>query len=319
MPAHLAIIGLPMHISWIIFNAAILLLLVFDLVVLNRKRQVIPFKQALLMSAFWIALAAGFAVFVHHWLGSTKALEFTTGYLLEEALSVDNLFVFILLFAYFKVPPEEEKTVLFWGIIGALIMRGVFIWAGVALVQRFHWILYAFGVFLIWTGFQLMREGDKQQDPSKNIVLKFCRRFLPITESYEGKHFFVRRAGKMLVTPLFVVLLVVETTDILFATDSIPAILAISRDTFIVYTSNVFAILGLRSLYFALAGLIKLFHYLNYGLSVVLMFIGAKMLLPEKYHVPTWVALVVVAGVLGISVLASVLFPKKEEPGSNGA
>jgi tellurite resistance protein TerC len=303
-----------MHISWIIFNAAILLLLVFDLVVLSRKHQVMPFKQALLMSAFWIALAAGFAIFVHHWLGPTKALEFTTGYLLEEALSVDNLFVFILLFAYFKVPPEEEKTVLFWGIIGALIMRGVFIWAGVALVQRFHWILYAFGIFLIWTGFQLMREGDKQQDPSKNIVLKFCRRFLPITDSYEGKHFFVRRAGKTLVTPLFVVLLVVETTDILFATDSIPAILAISRDTFIVYTSNVFAILGLRSLYFALAGLMKLFHYLNYGLSAVLMFIGAKMLLPEKYHMPTWVALVVVAGVLTISVLASVLFPKREEP-----
>ncbi|HEY2391733.1 MAG TPA: TerC family protein [Candidatus Angelobacter sp.] len=303
-----------MHISWIIFNAAILLLLFFDLVVLSRKHQVMPFKQALLMSAFWIALAAGFAIFVHHWLGSTKALEFTTGYLLEEALSVDNLFVFILLFAYFKVPPEEEKTVLFWGIIGALIMRGVFIWAGVALVQRFHWILYAFGIFLIWTGFQLMREGDKQQDPSKNIVLKFCRRFLPITDSYEGKHFFVRRAGKTLVTPLFVVLLVVETTDILFATDSIPAILAISRDTFIVYTSNVFAILGLRSLYFALAGLMKLFHYLNYGLSAVLMFIGAKMLLPEKYHMPTWVALVVVAGVLTISVLASVLFPKREEP-----
>jgi tellurite resistance protein TerC len=305
-----------MHISWIIFNAAILLLLVFDLAVLSRKRQVMPFKQALLMSAFWIALAAAFAVFVHHWLGATKALEFTTGYLLEEALSVDNLFVFILLFAYFKVPPEEEKAVLFWGIIGALIMRGTFIWAGVALVQRFHWILYAFGVFLIWTGFQLMRGGDEQQDPAKNIVLRFCRRFLPITESYEGKHFFVRRAGKTLVTPLFVVLLVVETTDILFATDSIPAILAISRDTFIVYTSNVFAILGLRSLYFALAGLMKLFHYLNYGLSVVLMFIGAKMLLPERYHVPTWVALVVVAGVLAISVLASVLFPKKEGSGS---
>jgi len=308
-----------MHISWIIFNAAILLLLVFDLVVVSRKHQVMPFKQALFMSAFWVALAAGFAVFVHHWLGSTKALEFTTGYLLEEALSVDNLFVFILLFAYFKVPPEEEKTVLFWGIIGALIMRGVFIWAGVALVQRFHWILYVFGVFLIWTGLQLMRGGDEQQDPSKNIVLKFCRRFLPITDSYEGKYFFVRRAGKLFVTPLFVVLLVVETTDILFATDSIPAILAISRDTFIVYTSNVFAILGLRSLYFALAGLMKLFHYLNYGLSVVLMFIGAKMLLPEKYHVPTWVALVVVAGVLGISVLASVLFPKREEPSSKGA
>lgn len=305
-----------MHISWIIFNAAILLLLFLDLAILSRKHKVMPFKQALLMSAFWIGLAAAFAVFVHQWLGATKALEFTTGYLLEEALSVDNLFVFILLFSYFKVPPEEEKTVLFWGIIGALIMRGFFIWAGVALVQRFHWILYAFGIFLIWTGFQLMRGGDDQQDPSKNIVLKFCRRFLPLTDTFEGKSFIVRRGGKMLFTPLFVVLLVVETTDILFATDSIPAILAISRDPFIVYTSNVFAILGLRSLYFALAGLMKLFHYLNYGLSIVLMFIGAKMLLPEKYHVPTWAALIVVAGVLAISVLASVLFPKKEASGS---
>jgi tellurite resistance protein TerC len=285
-------------------------LLVLDLTVVSRKHRRVPFKQALLMSAFWIGLAMAFAVFVQQWLGAAKALEFVTGYVLEEALSVDNLFVFILLFAYFKVPPEEEKTVLFWGIIGALIMRGIFIGAGVALVQRFHWILYAFGVFLIWTGFQLLREGNEEQDPSRNIVLKFCRRFLPLTDSYEGKSFFVRRDGRVLATPLFVVLLVVETTDILFATDSIPAILAITRDPFIVYTSNVFAILGLRSMYFALAGMMKLFHYLNYGLSVVLMFIGAKMLLPERYHVPTWVALAVVAGVLGLSVLASVLFPK---------
>ncbi|HWS18139.1 MAG TPA: TerC family protein [Candidatus Elarobacter sp.] len=306
-----------MHIwFWIVFNAAILILLFLDLTVVSRKRRAVPFQQALLMSAFWIGLAMAFAVFVHQWLGSTKALEFVTGYLLEEALSVDNLFVFILLFAYFKVPPEEEKTVLFWGIIGALIMRGTFIGAGVALVQRFHWILYAFGVFLIYTGFKLMREGGEQQDPSRNVVLKFCRRFLPLTESYEGKSFFVRREGRILATPLFVVLLVVETTDILFATDSIPAILAITRDPFIVYTSNVFAILGLRSLYFALAGLMKLFHYLNYGLAVVLMFIGAKMLLPERYHVPTWVALVVVAGVLALSVLASALFPKKDAPNS---
>jgi tellurite resistance protein TerC len=306
-----------MHIGfWIVFNAVILLLLFFDLTVISRKHRVVPFRQALLMSAFWIGLAMAFALFVHQWMGATKSLEFLTGYLLEEALSVDNLFVFILLFAYFKVPPEEEKTVLFWGIIGALIMRGIFIAAGVALVQRFHWILYVFGIFLIWTGFQLMRGGDEQQDPSRNIVLKFCRRFLPLTDTYEGKSFFVRRDGRLLATPLFVVLLVVETTDILFATDSIPAILAITRDPFIVYTSNVFAILGLRSLYFALAGMMKLFHYLNYGLSVVLMFIGAKMLVPERYHVPTWVALAVVAGVLALSVLASLLFPKKEKPNS---
>ncbi|MBZ5507060.1 MAG: TerC family protein [Acidobacteriia bacterium] len=309
-----------MHIGfWIVFNAVILLLLFLDLAVASRKYQVVPFKQAMLMSAFWIALALGFAALVHHWMGATKALEFVTGYLLEEALSVDNLFVFILLFAYFKVPPEEEKTVLFWGIIGALIMRGIFILAGVALVQRFHWILYAFGVFLIWTGFQLMRKGgEDQQDPSRNLVLKLCHRFLPLTETYEQKRFFAWREGKIFVTPLFVVLLVVETTDILFATDSIPAILAITRDPFIVYTSNVFAILGLRSLYFALAGLMKLFHYLNYGLSVVLMFIGTKMLLPERYQVPTWAALLVIAAVLAIAVLASVVFPKKEGPASEG-
>jgi tellurite resistance protein TerC len=308
-----------MHIwFWVVFNAAILILLVLDLMVVSRKRRAVPFKQALLMSAFWIGLAMAFAVFVHQWLGATKALEFVTGYVLEEALSVDNLFVFILLFAYFKVPPEDEKTVLFWGIIGALIMRGIFIAAGVALVQRFHWILYAFGVFLIWTGIQLMREGDEEQDPSRNVVLKFCRRFLPLSETYEQNRFFVRREGRIHATPLFVVLLVVETTDVLFATDSIPAILAITRDPFIVYTSNVFAILGLRSMYFALAGMMKLFHYLNYGLSVVLMFIGAKMLLPQKYQVPTWAALAVVAGVLGLSVLVSVIFPKKEQPNSEG-
>jgi tellurite resistance protein TerC len=309
-----------MHIGfWIVFNAAILVLLFIDLAVLNRGPQVIPFKKALLMSAFWIGLAMGFAVFIHQWMGPAKALEFVTGYLLEEALSVDNLFVFILLFAYFKVPQEQEKTVLFWGILGALIMRGTFILGGVALVQRFHWILYLFGLFLIYTGIQLMLGSDKENDPSHNIVLRFCRRFLPLTDSYEGGNFITRRGGKLFFTPLFVVLLVVETTDILFAVDSIPAILAITRDSFIVYTSNVFAILGLRSLYFALAGMMKLFHYLNYGLSVVLIFIGAKMLLPERYHVPTWVALVVIAGVLAIAVAASLLFPQKDEPNSEGS
>jgi len=300
---------------WIAFNAAILFLLFLDLAVLSRGKHVVGFKQALLMSAFWIGLAIAFAVFIHQWMGPPKALEFVTGYLLEEALSVDNLFVFILLFSYFKVPPEQEKTVLFWGIIGALIMRGLFIYAGVTLVQRFHWILYLFGVFLIYTGIQLMLERDKEKDPSGNPVLKFARRFLPLSGSYEGGKFFIRSGGKLFFTPLFLVLLVVETTDILFAVDSIPAILAITRDSFIVYTSNVFAILGLRSLYFALSGMLKLFHYLNYGLSVVLIFIGIKMLLPERYHVPTWIALAVITGVLALSVLASAVFPKQEKAG----
>jgi tellurite resistance protein TerC len=301
---------------WVVFNAVILALLFLDLAVWNREGRVIPFKQALISSLWWILLAGAFAFFIHVRMSPTKSLEFVTGYLVEEALSVDNLFVFILLFKYFKVPPEQERTVLFWGIIGALIMRGVFIVAGVALVQRFHWILYLFGAFLIYTGFKLMGGDDDQVDPSKNLVLKWSRKLLPVTDHYDGGKFFAHGHGRLLVTPLFVVLLVVETTDILFATDSIPAILAISRDPFVVYTSNVFAILGLRSLFFALSGLMKLFHYLNYGLAVVLMFIGAKMLASFRYHVPTWAALLVIAGVLGLSVVASAVFPKKGSAGT---
>ena len=303
-----------MHIwFWVIFNAVILALLFLDLAVWNREGRIIPFKQALVSSFCWILLAGAFAFFIHARMSPAKSLEFVTGYLVEEALSVDNLFVFILLFKYFKVPREQERTVLFWGIIGALIMRGVFIVAGVALVQRFHWILYLFGAFLIYTGFKLMGGDDDQVDPSKNLMLKWARKLLPVTDDYHGKKFFFRSQGSLFATPLFIVLLVVETTDILFATDSIPAILAISRDPFVVYTSNVFAILGLRSLFFALSGLMKLFHYLNYGLAVVLIFIGAKMLASFRYELPTWAALTVIAIVLGLSVLASVVFPQKEE------
>ncbi len=298
---------------WVIFNAVILALLFLDLAVWNRKGGIIPFKQALISSVWWVLLAGAFAFFIHLRMGPSKALEFTTGYLVEEALSVDNLFVFILLFKYFKVPPEQERAVLFWGIIGALIMRGIFIVAGVALVTRFHWIMYLFGAFLVYTGFKLLRTDDGQADPSRNPVLKWSRKLLPVTDEYAGGKFFYRRGGRLVVTPLFIVLLIVETTDILFATDSIPAILAISNDPFVVYTSNVFAILGLRSLFFALSGMMKLFHYLNYGLAVVLMFIGAKMLVSFRYHLPTWVALLVIATALGISVLASLVFPQKEE------
>src|SRR5262245_11505010 len=211
-----------MNISfWIIFNAGILLLLFLDLAVWNRGGGAVPFKRALLSSAIWIGLALAFAAFIHFWMGPTKSLEFITGYLVEEALSVDNLFVFILLFRYFKVSPEHERTVLFWGIIGALVMRGTFILAGVALVNRFHWVLYAFGAFLIYSGIKLMMEKDEEVDPSRNVVLRLSRKVLPITDQYEGKKFLVRREGKLFATPLFVVLLVIETTDILFATDSI--------------------------------------------------------------------------------------------------
>jgi len=299
-------------IFWIIFNAAILVLVFLDMAVWNRGGHAMPFKRALLASAVWIALALGFALLVHRWMGPGKSLEFITGYLIEEALSVDNLFIFILIFSYFKVPPEQERTVLFWGILGALIMRGLFIVGGVALVGRFHWVLYGFGAFLIYSGFQLARQSeDKQVDPARNVALRLARKFLPVSEDYDGSNFFTLRQGKRFATPLFVVLLVVETTDVLFATDSIPAVLAITRDPFIVYTSNVFAILGLRSLYFALSGMMKLFHHLHYGLAVVLMFIGAKMVASIRYEIPTWVALTVIAGVLAISVLASVIFPQK--------
>ena len=298
---------------WIVFNVAIVILLFVDLAVINRGGRVLTLKQALLSSAVWIALALAFAVFIHQWLGAGKALEFVTGYLVEESLSVDNLFVFIVLFRYFKVPAEQERTVLFWGILGALVMRGVFILTGVALVKRFHWIIYAFGAFLVYSGFGLLREGDDEKvDPSRNVVLRMARKFLRVIDTYEGKRFFVVREGKKFATPLLIVLLVVETTDILFATDSIPAILAISRDAFIVYTSNVFAILGLRSMFFALARLMRLFHYLNYGLAIVLMFVGVKMLLSIHYAIATWVALLVIAGVLAVSIVASVLRPEKK-------
>jgi tellurite resistance protein TerC len=298
---------------WIIFNAVILILIFVDLVAVNREGRVLPFKKALLNSVVWVALALVFAAIVHHGMGSGKSLEFLTGYLIEEALSVDNLFVFILLFAYFKVPPEQERAVLVWGILGALLMRAGFIFSGVALVSRFHWILYGLGVFLVYSGFRLMVSGDQESvDPSRNVVVRFARKFLPVTDGYEGGRFFTVQNGRRFATPLFIVLLVVETTDILFATDSIPAILAITRDPFIVYTSNVFAILGLRSLFFVLASLMKLFHRLNYGLAIVLMFIGAKMLLVIKYELPTWIVLIVIALVLAGSVLASILFPEKE-------
>jgi tellurite resistance protein TerC len=302
-----------MLIFWIIFNAVIILLLMIDLVWINREGRVVPFRQSLLACAAWVSLALVFATFIHQWMGAGKALEFVTGYLIEEALSVDNLFVFILLFSYFKVPKEQERTVLFWGILGALIMRGIFIAGGVALVGRLHWLLYLMGAFLVYSGIQLLFQGEESPvDPEKNYVLRLARRFLPISQEYEGKKFFTVQNGKRFATPLFVVLLVVETTDILFATDSIPAILAISRDSFVVYTSNVFAILGLRSLFFAVSGLMKLFHYLNYGLAVVLSFIGIKMVVSFRYQIPTGISLMVVAGVLAISVAASVLFPRRE-------
>lgn len=288
-------------------------MLVLDLAVFHRKAHHIHFREALGFSIMWIALAAVFAVGVYFWRGRTPALEFTTGYLVEESLSVDNLFVFLLIFRYFRVPNEYQHKVLFWGIVGALVMRGIFILAGVALIQRFHWIIYVFGIFLVYTGVRLLGSGETEIHPEGNPVLRAFRRWMPVTKDYEGSKFFVRHRG-MYATPLLLVLIVVETTDVMFAADSIPAVLAISRDPFIVYTSNVFAILGLRSLYFALAGLMEAFHYLHYGLSVILMFIGVKMLVSGYYKIPTGVALAVVGAVLALSVVLSIAIkPKAEE------
>jgi tellurite resistance protein TerC len=285
-------------------------MLVLDLTVFHRKAHTIKFKEAVGWSIFWISLAAVFAVLVYFWRGKATALDFTTGYLIEESLSVDNLFVFLLIFKFFKVPANFQHKVLFWGIIGALVMRFVFIIAGVALINRFHWIIYIFGAFLVYTGIKLFKQTDSDVKPEQNPVLKAFRKIMPVTKDYVGGKFFVRDKG-LYATPLFLVLLVIETTDVVFAADSIPAILAITRDPFIVYTSNVFAILGLRSLYFALAGMMELFHYLHYGLAVILTFIGVKMLVSNFFHMPTVVALGVVAGVLAVSVGASVLWPKK--------
>ncbi len=296
---------------WILFNVFVIVMLVLDLGIFHRHAHTIKFREAITWAAIWVALAGCFAVFVYFWRGRPVALEFVTGYIIEESLSVDNLFVFLLIFKYFRVPRLYQHKVLFWGIIGALIMRGVFILAGVGLINRFHWIIYIFGAFLIYTGAKLFRESEKEIHPEKNPVLRLFRRWMPMTRDFVEDRFFVRRSG-LYATPLFVVLLVVETTDVLFATDSVPAILAITRDALIVYTSNVFAILGLRSIYFALAGMLELFSYLHYGLSLILIFIGVKMLVSEYYKIPTGIALGVVAGVLAISIIASLLFPPKE-------
>jgi tellurite resistance protein TerC len=304
-----------MLLFWILFNLFVLLMLALDLGVFHRRTHVIRFKEALGWSAFWFALAGGFAVLVLFWQGHQKALEFVTGYLIEESLSVDNLFVFLMLFRYFRVNPRYQHKVLFWGIIGALIARGLFILVGVQLIQQFHWIIYLFGAFLIYTGIKLVRSEEEEIKPEKNWILRLARRRLPVTDRYVNGNFFITEGGRRLATPLFLVLLVVESTDVLFAADSIPAILAISRDPFIVYTSNVFAILGLRALFFALAGLIEAFHYLHYGLAAILIFIGAKMLLSAHYEIPIVSALSVVAGLLAISIFASLIHkPQKEAP-----
>lgn len=298
--------------GWILFNLFVLLMLGLDLGLFHRKAHVVRVREALAWSAVWIVLATIFGVGLYFWRDPKSSLDFFAGYLIEKSLSIDNLFVFLLIFHYFQVPGAYQHKILFWGILGALVMRAVFIAAGIALLHQFSWTIYIFGGFLIYTGIKLFFEKDKQIEPEKNSVLRLFRRMMPTKAEYHEDRFFIRDNGKLFATPLFVVLIVIETTDVIFAVDSIPAILAVTDDAFIVYTSNVFAILGLRSLYFALAGLMQLFHYLHYGLAIILIFVGGKMLLAHSdYKVPTVVTLIVVAGVLGLSVLLSVLLPAK--------
>ncbi|MFZ0480417.1 MAG: TerC family protein [Terriglobales bacterium] len=305
-----------MLLFWILFNLFVIAMLALDLGVLNRRAHTPRLPEALGWSAAWIGLAGAFAVAVFFWHGRVEALQFVTGYVIEITLSVDNLFIFLVIFRYFKVPGEHQHKVLFWGILGALVMRGVFIAAGVSLIRRFDWIVYAFGALLIYSGLKLLRQGDQQINPENNPVLRLVRRVLPITDQYEGGRFFTLRLGggltgkhALYATPLFVVLLVVETSDILVAADSIPAVLAVTLNAFVVYTSNVFAILGLRSMYFVLAEMMDRFHYLHYGLSAVLVLIGLKMIGSHYVNVPTEWTLGIVLAVLGGSIAASLARP----------
>ena len=301
---------------WGGFTLLVLGLLSLDLGVFNRKAHVVRPREAAAWSAAWVTLAVMFGVGVFFLMGRQAALEFAAGYLVEEALSVDNLFVFILLFSYFKVPQDLQHRVLFWGILGALFMRAAMVAAGAVLIERFHWIVYVFGAFLVFTGLRMAFQREAHIDPEHNPVLRLVRRLLPVTSTFRGQKFFVREPAapgqpdRLWATPLFVVLLLVETTDVVFAVDSIPAIFGVTRDPFLVYTSNVFAILGLRSLFFLLAGIITKFHYLRFGLSAVLAFVGVKMLVSGVLHVPVGVSLGVIAGLLGISIVASILRPE---------
>jgi tellurite resistance protein TerC len=299
---------------WIGFNIFILFLLIVDLMVFNRKPHEISIRESLVWSGIWIFISLLFNVGVFYWYGHEAALQFLTGYLIEKSLSVDNLFVFLLLFSYFKLPPKYQHKVLFWGILGALVMRGVLIFLGAALVARFHWVLYIFGFFLVVTGIKMaFQDKEKEVHPDRNIIVRFFKKLFPVIAGYHGEKFFVKTGGKRYGTLLIIVLIVVETTDLLFAVDSIPAIFAITQDSFIIYTSNVFAILGLRSLYFALAGMMNLFYYLRHGLSAILMFVGVKMLLVDIIHIPIGLALGVIGTVLLLSIIASLVRAKRQQ------
>jgi tellurite resistance protein TerC len=305
---------------WIGFNVFALGMLIIDLRVFHRPGHAIKFREALGWSLMYVAQAAAFAAILYFWQGRQSSLEFVAGYVVELSLSVDNLFVFLVIFNYFVVPEEQQHRVLFWGILGALILRGIFIGAGVGLINRFHWLLYLFGALLVYSGVRVCISGEHQVDPASNPVVKMLRKWIPVTTEYRGGRFFVRNSqdgGRLYATPLLVVLLVIETTDVLFAVDSIPAVLAITLKAFIVYTSNVFAILGLRSMFFAVAGLMKLFRFLHYGLAVILILVGIKMLLGDYFEIPTGVTLGSVALVLLITIALSIAFPRKTDGGKH--
>lgn len=292
---------------WVAFGAFVLVMLALDLGVFHRQARTVGMKEAFLWSGVWVTLALLFNACVWYWRGQEKGLEFLTGYVVELSLSVDNLFVFLLIFASLKVPPHFQHKALFWGIFGALVMRAVFIGAGVTLMNTFHWVIYLFGAVLVLSGIKMGLEKDKEVHPEKNLVLRLFRKLMPVTKGFEGDRFFVKLNGRWIATPLFVVVLMLESTDLVFAVDSVPAVLAITTDPFIVYTSNVFAILGLRSIFFALAGLMRIFHYLHYGLSAVLVFVGTKMLLTGVFEISTVVSLVVIVCLLVAAILASVV------------
>jgi len=297
-------------IFWILFNAFVLLMLALDLGVFNRKAHDISLKEALTWTFVWVFLAMVFNALIFYWRGQQQALEFFTGYLVEKALSIDNIFVFIMIFSYFQIPSKYQHKVLFWGILGALIMRVIFIFAGVALIEKFHFTIYLFGALLIYTGYKMFYHNNATIEPDKNPVIKVFKKFIPVTPQLREDKFFVKLDGKRFATPLFLVLILIETTDLIFAVDSIPAILAITQDQFIVYTSNVFAILGLRSLYFALAGVVHRFWLLSYGLAVVLVFVGIKMLLIDVYKIPIEWSLVFIATVITGSIILSLRIRK---------
>jgi len=299
---------------WIGFNVFVLALLAVDLGVFHRKAHAVSIKEATAWSIVWVSLAMIFNLGIYFTWGEQKALEFFTGYVIEKSLSVDNLFVFVMIFQYFSTPTKYQHRVLFWGILGALILRAIFIAAGSALLNQFHWMIYVFGAFLVFTGIKMLLQGDEKLKPERNPVVRLFERWVPMTREYHGQSFMIRTNGKTRATLLLLVLIVIETTDVIFAVDSIPAIFAVTQDSFIVYTSNVFAILGLRALYFMLAGVMQMFVYLKFGLSLVLCFVGAKMLLADIYKIPIGASLAVIGTVLLLSIIASWWTTQRKSP-----